>query len=99
MDANSPDTLKGLTVISFESRRTKEMAELIRRYGGEPIVAPSMREVPLSENRAALDLLPQLEAGKFDWLILMTGFGARTLNAALLTQFSAVSIVAASEQA
>ena len=27
MDANSPDTLKGLTVISFESRRAKEMAE------------------------------------------------------------------------
>jgi uroporphyrinogen-III synthase len=88
MDANSPDTLTGLTVISFESRRAKEMAELIRRYGGEPIVAPSMREVPLSENRAALELLPQLEAGKFDWLILMTGVGTRTLNAALLTQYS-----------
>jgi uroporphyrinogen-III synthase len=88
MDANSPDTLTGLTVISFESRRAKEMAELIRRYGGEPIVAPSMREVPLSESRAALELLPQLEAGKFDWLILMTGVGTRTLNAALLTQYS-----------
>ena len=95
MDANSPDTLKGLTVISFESRRAKEMAELIRRYGGEPIVAPSMREVPLSENRAALELLPQLEAGKFDWLILMTGVGTRTLNAALLTQYSQKRIVAA----
>jgi uroporphyrinogen-III synthase len=88
MDANSADTLTGLTVISFESRRAKEMAELIRRYGGEPIVAPSMREVLLSENRAALELLPQLEAGKFDWLILMTGVGTRTLNAALLTQYS-----------
>jgi len=95
MDANSPDTLKGLTVISFESRRAKEMAELIRRYGGEPIVAPSMREVPLSENRAALELLPQLEAGKFEWLILMTGVGTRTLNAALLTQYSQKRIVAA----
>jgi uroporphyrinogen-III synthase len=95
MDANSPDTLKGLSVISFESRRAKEMAELIRRYGGEPIVAPSMREVPLSENRAALELLPQLEAGKFDWLILMTGVGTRTLNAALLTQYSQERIVAA----
>ena len=95
MDANSPDTLKGLTVISFESRRAKEMAELIRRYGGEPIVAPSMREVPLSENRAALELLPQLEAGKFEWLILMTGVGTRTLNAALLTQYSQERIVAA----
>ena len=63
MEPHSRASLEGLRVVSFESRRAKEMAELIRRYGGEPIVAPSMREVPLSENRAALDLLPQLEAG------------------------------------
>src|SRR6266576_5297157 len=95
MESSSRSSLQGLRVISFESRRAKEMAELIRRYGGEPIVAPSMREVPLSENRAALELLPQLEAGKFDWLILMTGVGTRTLNAALLTQYSQKRIVAA----
>jgi uroporphyrinogen-III synthase len=71
------------------------MAELIRRYGGEPITAPSMREVPLSENRVALELLPQLEAGMLDLLILMTGVGTRTLNAALLTQYSQERIVTA----
>jgi uroporphyrinogen-III synthase len=60
MDPNSKANLQGLKVVSFESRRSKEMAELIRRYGGEPIVAPSMREIPLGENRAALELLPQL---------------------------------------
>ncbi|MBI1996537.1 MAG: uroporphyrinogen-III synthase, partial [Deltaproteobacteria bacterium] len=71
------------------------MAELIRRYGGEPIVAPSMREIPLSENHAALDLLPQLEAGKFDLLILMTGVGTRTLNEALRTRYPQERINAA----
>ena len=71
------------------------MAELIRRYGGEPITAPSMREVPLGENRAALEVVPQLEAGMFDLLILMTGVGTRTLNAALLTQYPQERIVAA----
>jgi len=54
MESNPRDNLQGLKVVAFESRRAKEMAELIRRYRGEPIVAPSMREVALSENHAAL---------------------------------------------
>ena len=95
MSSNTQENLHGLKVVSFESRRAKEMAELIRRYGGEPIVAPSMREVALSENRAALELLPQLEAGKFDLLILMTGVGTRTLNQALLTRYPQERIVSA----
>jgi len=40
----------GMRVLSLESRRAVEMAELIRRQGGEPVVAPSMREAPLAEN-------------------------------------------------
>ena len=99
MERESAASLKGLRVVSFESRRAKEMAELIRRYGGEPIVAPSMREVPLSENRAALELLPQLEAGQFDLLILMTGVGTRTLNETLLTRHSQDRIRAAFQKA
>ena len=95
MESTAKTSLQGLRVVSFESRRAKEMAELIRRYGGDPIVAPSMREIPLSENHAALELLPQLEAGKFDLLILMTGVGTRTLNEALRTQFPQERIVAA----
>lgn len=95
MTANTRENLHGLKVVSFESRRAKEMAELIRRYGGEPIVAPSMREVPLSENRAAIEFLPEIEAGKFDMLILMTGVGTRTLNQALLTQYPQERILAA----
>jgi uroporphyrinogen-III synthase len=100
MDSNTATraNLQGLKVISFESRRAKEMAELIRRYGGVPILAPSMREVPLSENRAALELLPQLEAGKLDLLILMTGVGTRTLNDLLLKQYPQARIVAGLRQ-
>jgi uroporphyrinogen-III synthase len=95
MEPNSRASLDGLKIVAFESRRAKEMAELIRRYGGEPIVAPSMREVPLSENRAALDLVPQLQAGQFDLLILMTGVGTKALNKILLSQFSQPEIIAA----
>ena len=71
------------------------MAELIRRYDGEPIVAPSMREVPLSENRAAIELLPEIEAGRCDILILMTGVGTRTLHEVFLTQYDPERIAAA----
>ena len=95
MDIKSKVSLNGLKIVAFESRRAAEIAELIRRYGGEPFVAPSMREVPLQENRAALELLPDLEAGKLDLLILMTGVGTRTLNQVLLTQFSQARITAA----
>ncbi len=95
MNPTEKANLAGLKVVSFESRRAKEIAELIRRYGGEPITAPSMREIPLSEKREALDLLPQLEAGSFDLLILMTGVGTRTLNELLLTKYSQENIVSA----
>jgi uroporphyrinogen-III synthase len=71
------------------------MVELVRRYGGDPMVAPSMREIPLHENRAALDLLPQLESGQVDLLILMTGVGTKTLNEALLTLYPQERITAA----
>lgn len=98
MDSKARRSLKGFKIVFFESRRAKEMAELIRRYGGEPITAPCMREVPLSENRLALDLLPQLESGMFDLLILMTGVGTRTLNDALLTRYAQEKILSALRQ-
>ena len=60
-----PQALNGLRVVSFESRRSAEMADLIRNYGGEPIQAPSMREVPLTDQREALGFGETLLAG--DW--------------------------------
>lgn len=88
-------SLKELRLISFESRRAQEMAELIRNYGGEPFIAPSLREIPLSENSAAIDFIGQLEAGKFDVLILLTGVGTRTLVAAVASQYSCERVAAA----
>ena len=67
--------LSGLRVVSFESRRSAEMAELIRNYGGEPIQAPSMREVPLADQHEAFAFGEALLAGPHDVLILLTGVG------------------------
>ncbi len=69
----------GLRVLALESRRAPELAKLITTYGGEPLVAPSMREVPLESNKEALTFAARLLAGEFDMVVFLTGVGARTL--------------------
>src|SRR5215469_17472666 len=73
----------GKHVLALESRRATEIAELIRRQGGVPFVAPSMRERPLEENRELHDFAGRLFADDFDMMILLTGVGTRQLNRAL----------------
>jgi len=67
----------GLRVAAFESRLAEQMRQLIERYGGRPLVAPSMREVPLEENADALRFGERLLAGEFEMVILLTGVGTR----------------------
>jgi len=55
------------------------MVKLIANHGGEAIVAPSMREVPLESNTEALAFARALFAGGFDVVIFLTGVGARAL--------------------
>jgi uroporphyrinogen-III synthase len=86
--------LSGLRVVSFESRRSAEMAELIRNYGGEPIQAPSLREVPLADQHEALAFGEALLAGEQDVLILLTGVGTRMLIATLSTCWPREDVVA-----
>lgn len=87
--------LSGLRVVSFESRRAAEVAELVRNYGGEPISAPSMREIPLTEQREALAFGETLLAGGCDIVILLTGVGTRMLIAALSARWPTAQVVAA----
>lgn len=77
----------GRCVVAFESRRAAEMAELIRKQGGEPFVAPAMREAPLADNAAAFDFAERLFAGGFDLVILLTGVGTRQLARLLATRY------------
>jgi uroporphyrinogen-III synthase len=77
----------GLRVVSFESRRAAEMAELIRRQGGEPFVAPSMREAPIENNAEAFEFAERLFRGDFDMMIFLTGVGARALNKVLGSRY------------
>ena len=77
----------GLRVLSLESRRSAEIEKLIRARGGDPFVAPSMREIPLQDNPAAFAFATRLFAGEFDMVILLTGVGSRLLNQILETRY------------
>ncbi|MCK5391855.1 MAG: uroporphyrinogen-III synthase, partial [Deltaproteobacteria bacterium] len=84
---NSLYNFDGLKVTAFESRRAKEIEKLIRYHGGVARVAPSMREIPLSQSTQALKFAKNLLAGEFDIVILMTGVGTRTLLKAVSTKY------------
>ncbi|HYP06528.1 MAG TPA: uroporphyrinogen-III synthase [Bryobacteraceae bacterium] len=84
---------EGKRVLCFESRRAEETAELIRRNGGDPIVAPAMREVPLERNEEALRFGEGLLRGDFDMILFLTGVGTRQLMKVLATRFEVQSIV------
>jgi uroporphyrinogen-III synthase len=71
------------------------MERLIIRHGGVPVVAPSMRERPLSENPQALECGHALLAGQVDMLVLLTGVGFRTLLEVVQTRYSLDAITAA----
>lgn len=68
-----------LHLLSFESRRADEMAALIERHGGQATVVPSMREVPLAENRAVLNFADTLIAGGIDITLFTTGIGVQVM--------------------
>jgi uroporphyrinogen decarboxylase len=79
-------TFAGLRVAAFESRRADEMARMIERLGGVASVSPSLREVPLADQREAIDFAKRLMTGQVDVVIFLTGVGARALLAALERQ-------------
>jgi uroporphyrinogen-III synthase len=85
--------LAGLRIVSFESRRAQEMALLLRRHGGEVLYAPSMRELPLADERGILDFGARLLDGSCDALILLTGVGTTILVDALSTRWPRAVII------
>jgi len=84
-----------MRVLALESRRAAELSKLISTYGGEPVVAPSMREVPLESNTEALAFAKKLFAREFDAVIFLTGVGSRALLAVVETAHKREDYVAA----
>lgn len=92
---SKPGGLAGLRVLALESRHAAEMSTLIANHGGEPVVAPSMREVPLESNTEALAFAHSLAAGGFDMVIFLTGVGTRALARVVQTVYPLEQFAAA----
>jgi uroporphyrinogen decarboxylase len=97
-DRDTDAGFNGMRVVAFESRMAAETRTLIERLGGRAIIAPSMREVPLEDNHAALDFATRLLAGEFDVVIFMTGVGVRELFKVIETRHPREVIIAALTQ-
>ena len=96
--ADASDERTPLRILSLESRRADEMRSLIERHGGVATVAPSMREIPLEENPAALACGEELLAGRIDVVVFLTGVGATALMETLETRWPRAEIVSALER-
>src|SRR5689334_2718390 len=69
----------GLRVLALESRYPKEIRKLIVAHGGQPVIAPALREVRLFPNAQASAFVTGLAEKQFDMAIFLTGAGIRAL--------------------
>src|ERR1700751_3825714 len=99
MDSPAEDNrgvgFNGLRVVGFESRMAAEPAAIIQRFGGSPIIAPAMREVPLEDNGAAFDFALRLLDGRVDIAIFLAGGGVREVFRVIETRDQRATLVAA----
>jgi uroporphyrinogen-III synthase len=77
-------SLAGLTVAVTASRRAQELANLIRRLGGRPYIAPTVAiEEDQDISKIAQDFSKKLQEDyNIDYVIFMTGTGVYTLMSA-----------------
>jgi uroporphyrinogen-III synthase len=69
----------GARVLALESRRAREMAQLISNNGGLPVVAPTTQEVALGANAEVVNVTRDLLDGRFQGILFLTGVGTRIL--------------------
>lgn len=81
--AEPAPSFNGLRIAALESRRWEDMERLISRFGGKPFVSPSMREVPIEENREAIEFAYRVITGEIGIVIFLTGVGLRHLVSAI----------------
>ncbi len=74
-------SLMGAKVAVFDGRRHDEMAALIRRYQGDPLCAPVVREVAMDISQDLRQVITALESGTVGTSIFLTGSGVEALMA------------------
>jgi uroporphyrinogen-III synthase len=72
-------SLKGLHILTLESRRGDLVQDLIEELGGVCFNAPSVRERPLDANPQVIQFAQDVIAGRYDMVIFTTGVGTQYL--------------------
>jgi uroporphyrinogen-III synthase len=70
-------SLSGRTIALLESRLSEDFAAMVRRLGGTPISAPSVREVARADDFDVF--IDGLSQGRFALAVFLTGAGANAL--------------------
>jgi uroporphyrinogen-III synthase len=71
--------MKDKTVAILESRAGDRVASLVRKYGGTPLLAPALAEVPDVDPERIRGLIRDWESAPPDIFIFQTGVGTRAL--------------------
>lgn len=71
--------LTGAKVVLLEARMNSELANLVRRHGGEPVSVPAVREVTKDNSAEVASLLDSLSGGQIDFIVFQTGVGVMNL--------------------
>jgi uroporphyrinogen-III synthase len=71
--------LSGLTVALAEGRQLEELAQLLEKEGAIPLRCPMVSILDAPDPAPVLAWLDELSAGRFDYLVLLTGEGLRRL--------------------
>ena len=69
--------LHGARVGLLESRLSTELSELVRRLGGTPVAAPSVREIPNPAETTAF--VEALLTRRFSVVVFLTGAAAKAV--------------------
>jgi uroporphyrinogen-III synthase len=73
-----PD-LAGARIGLLEGRMQGELAEMVRRFGGDPVSAPALREDPIPSGPAVAAFIDLLTARRLPFVLFLTGSGAAAL--------------------
>jgi uroporphyrinogen-III synthase len=74
-------SLTNRTIALAEGRQLEELAQMLEKEGATPLRCPMLAILDAPDDAPLLRWLDQLEAGAFDWVILLTGEGLRRLLA------------------
>lgn len=80
--------LEGARIALLEARLKSELAELVRREGGEPVCAPAVTEVLVDVTERIPVLIDVIQGGGCEIVVLLTGAGL----AALLEQADGIGV-------